>query len=194
MPLYYSWMCAVTYFSLSSLSLYWCTLFLLGEKAFLLVKIRPDSYPHFFFLSFSQFHFPKVKTVLRSLKEPHWWAKWWALFLTVWAQSRLFSSLCLTSLYFSVSLIEGTLSFTSFPYFISWFPVHVEACTAGLWERPLAIFSHFESLGVMNKQSFTKLGKHQNVNFSQTGWLPYFLLSPDTASVWYIWQLFVCAS
>lgn len=86
---------------------------------------------------------------LRSLKEPLWRAKWW-VFFTVWGESRLLSSLCLTSQYFGVSLIEAMLSFTSFLYFISLFPVHVEVHSWPVREafshwRAHNNFSHFES-------------------------------------------------
>lgn len=50
-----------------------------------------------------------------------------------------FSLFCLTSVYFGVSSIEGTFGFTSFPCFISWFPVYAKAYTAGLLSGP---FNH----------------------------------------------------
>lgn len=154
MPLYCSGMCAVTNFSLLLLLYIDVLFFCSAKRLFCLLKLDLTLIRTLFFFLFLSVSLSKSEDrALRSLKEPQWRAKWWALFLTVWAQSRLFSSLCLTSLYFGVSLIEGTLSFTSFPYFISWFPVHVEACTVGLWGRPLAIFSHFEYIGVMNKQT-----------------------------------------
>lgn len=82
------------------------------------------------FLSVSQSTFQKWKRSLEIFEEAAMKSKmmWVFLFFSFfWGKSRLFSSLCLTSQYWSVSSIEAMLSFTSFLYFISWFPVHVEA-------------------------------------------------------------------
>lgn len=48
--------------------------------------------------------------------------------------SRRAVNILKVSEYFGVSLIEGTLSFTSFLYFISWFPLRVQVHSWSVWE------------------------------------------------------------
>lgn len=110
---------------------YWCPF---AKHLVTLVKVRRDSHSCSLL---SHFHFPqKAKNgpwfLWRRLQE-----KQSGVFLSLCHVKRVsyratfFSSLCLTSRRFGVSSIEGMLSFTSFLYSISWFPVHVEGSRLG---------------------------------------------------------------
>lgn len=160
----WSWICA-KYMKrfLSCFSVFWCTL-LLCERlcaVWRLLKLDLTLTHSLFFLSLSLSK--SGEQALRSLKAALWRANWvlfwfFLVFFAVWKERRLFSSLCLTSQCFGVSLIEGMLSFTSFLYSISWFPVHAEAHGCSVWEA-------FSRWCVRNNLSHSESAVHNPVSW-----------------------------
>lgn len=131
-----------------------------------LVKIRPDSYS-FCLLSLT-FTFRKWRTSLEVFEGGSMKSK--LFFFSVWRERRLFSSLCLTSQCFGVSLIEGMLSFTSFLYSISWFPVHTEAHGRSVREATICLtLSPQFKIRCHGKQGSSRLDK-LGVSWQISGW------------------------